>query len=74
MIRARYDIRDEGVLAEHDDDGVAVEKELVVRVDGLLGVLAVQLVGSIDAKLATVLLGELDKALEAVRVGVVVVC
>ena len=64
---------DEGVFSENDDDGVRVEKELVVVVDGLLGILAVELVGGGQVELTTVLLCELDVSLESVRVGIVVV-
>jgi hypothetical protein len=64
---------DEGVFPEDDDDGVRIEEKLVVVVDGLLGVLAVELVGGGEVKLTTVLLGELDVSLESVRVGIVIV-
>lgn len=64
---------DERVLAEHDEDGVRVEKELVVVRDRLGGVLGVKGIGGSQVELAPVLLGELDESLESVRVGIVVI-
>lgn len=65
--------RDERVFSEDDDNSVRVKEELVVVVDGFLGVLAVELVRGGKIKLTTVLLGELDVSLESIRVGIVIV-
>ena len=64
---------DEGIFTEDHDDSVGVKEQLVIVVDGFLGVLAVESVRSGKIEFPTVLLCELDISLESVRVGVVVV-